>query len=74
METVTDRLLTVAEFSHAFGVSKWLTRRMIKAGALPSIQVGRRHRISSRAATAWIEAASRARAKRPARNRKTAAA
>ena len=45
---VTGRLLTVAEVSAAMRVSNMTVYRLIKAGELPAVRVGKNYRIRER--------------------------
>jgi excisionase family DNA binding protein len=47
----TTKLLTIPQFAHATGISETLARAIVKRGEVPSVQVGRRRRVSS----SWIE-------------------
>jgi excisionase family DNA binding protein len=45
------KLLSVPEFARATGLPVTLARTLVKSGEVPSLRVGRRHRVSS----CWIE-------------------
>lgn len=49
-----ERLLTLPQFSREFGVSIWLTREAAKKGEIPTVRIGRRHRIPMSAVQVWL--------------------
>lgn len=51
-----DRLLTVAEVADHMRVSNMTVYRLIKAGTLPAIRVGKNYRIRSRDLVAYLDA------------------
>ena len=51
-----DRLLTVAEVADHMRVSNMTVYRLIKAGTLPAIRVGKNYRIRSRDLGAYLDA------------------
>jgi excisionase family DNA binding protein len=51
-----DRLLTVAEVADHMLVSNMTVYRLIKAGSLPAIRVGKNYRIRSRDLDAYLNA------------------
>ena len=51
-----DRLLTVAEVADHMRVSNMTVYRLIKAGTLPAIRVGKNYRIRSRDLAAYLDA------------------
>ena len=52
-----DRLLTVAEVADHMRVSNMTVYRLIKAGSLPALRVGKNFRIRSTDLTAYLDAA-----------------
>ena len=53
-----DRLWTVAEVADHMRVSNMTVYRLIKAGQLPAIRVGKNYRIRQRDLVAYLEASS----------------
>jgi excisionase family DNA binding protein len=53
-----DRLWTVAEVAEHMRVSNMTVYRLIKAGELPAIRVGKNYRIRGRDLAAYLDAAS----------------
>ena len=51
-----DRLLTVAEVADHMRVSNMTVYRLIKAGTLPAIRVGKNYRIRASDVTAYLDA------------------
>jgi excisionase family DNA binding protein len=51
-----DRLWTVAEVADHMRVSNMTVYRLIKAGQLPAIRVGKNYRIRGRDLTAYLDA------------------
>jgi excisionase family DNA binding protein len=51
------RFLTVAEVAEAMRVSKMTVYRLVHAGTLPAVQVGRSFRIPERAVSDYLEQA-----------------
>jgi excisionase family DNA binding protein len=49
------RFLTVAEVAEAMRVSKMTVYRLVHAGTLPAVQVGRSFRIPERAVSDYLE-------------------
>lgn len=43
--TDTERLMTVAEFSRATGLTEWAIRGLVKRGSLPAVRIERSVRI-----------------------------
>jgi excisionase family DNA binding protein len=52
---VPKLLLSTHEVAHALGVSERLVKKLIHAGSLPSLKVGRLRRIDAGDLRAWIE-------------------
>jgi len=52
---VTKRLYSVAEAAHYLGRSPWSVRRLIWAGQLPTVRVGRRVHLDVQDMEAFIE-------------------
>lgn len=52
----SDRLLTVAEVADHMRVSNMTVYRLIKAGTLPAIRVGKNYRIRARDLAAYLDA------------------
>lgn len=48
-------LLSTREVAHALGVSERLVKKLIHAGSLPSLKVGRLRRIDAGDLRAWIQ-------------------
>ncbi|MDP9405131.1 MAG: helix-turn-helix domain-containing protein [Actinomycetota bacterium] len=55
-----DRLLTVAEVADHMRVSNMTVYRLIKAGTLPAIRVGKNYRIRARDLSAYLDASTTA--------------
>jgi excisionase family DNA binding protein len=53
-----DRLYTVAEVAEHMRVSNMTVYRLIKAGRLPALRVGKNYRIRGRDISAYLDAAS----------------
>ena len=51
-----DRLLTVAEVADHMRISNMTVYRLIKAGTLPAIRVGKNYRIRARDLSAYLDA------------------
>jgi len=51
-----DRLFTVAEVAEHMRVSNMTVYRLIKAGSLPAVRVGKNYRIRARDLTAYLDA------------------
>ena len=51
-----DRLLTVAEVAESMRVSNMTVYRLIKAGELPALRVGKNYRIRSTDLVAYLDA------------------
>ena len=69
-----DRLLTLPQFARAYGLSPWLAREMARRGDIPTVQCGRRRRVSIRMVQGWVDDVVRVHAKRRGRAKKSAAA
>ncbi|MGI8575663.1 MAG: helix-turn-helix domain-containing protein [Egibacteraceae bacterium] len=52
-----EHLLTVTEVAEHMRVSNMTVYRLIKAGELPALQIGKNYRISSEDLTAYLDAA-----------------
>lgn len=64
---LTDgRLMTVAEVAEVMRVSRMTVYRLVHAGELPAVRVGRSYRVPEGAAAAFLEAARTAPAQRRA--------
>ncbi len=55
-----DRLLTVAEVADHMRVSNMTVYRLIKAGTLPALRVGKNYRIRARDLSAYLDASATA--------------
>lgn len=53
----TDRLLTISEVAEAMRVSKMTVYRLVHAGDLPAIRVGRSYRIPAKALETYLDSA-----------------
>jgi len=50
-----DVLLTIPKFAERTGISYWLARALVLRGDIPSVQCGRRRRVSAKFVEAWCE-------------------
>ncbi|MGH9045102.1 MAG: helix-turn-helix domain-containing protein [Acidimicrobiales bacterium] len=56
IDSTTERLLTVTEVAEMLRVSKMTVYRLVSAGTLPSLRVGRSVRIRAEAVDAYFSA------------------
>ena len=48
-----DVLLTIPKFAERTGLSYWLARALVLRGDIPSVQCGRRRRVSAKFIDSW---------------------
>jgi hypothetical protein len=69
-----DRLVTVAEFAKAFGLSRYLADALVHSGQVPTIRCGKLPRVSLRHARIWLDSAFQKNVRRRSHANKSAAA
>lgn len=50
------RLLTVQECATYLGATVWAVRRLLMRGAIPTVQVGKRHNVAREDLDVWVNA------------------
>jgi excisionase family DNA binding protein len=50
---MSDILLTIPKFAERTGLTYWLARALVLRGDIPSVQCGRRRRVSAKFVEAW---------------------